>query len=162
MAHGNLLVIWWKVTKMSFIRCLSNPEGLYIIDNIGGYIEVFHSVKPPLASSLSENDPSFKINRREWYGLWSVVKRKHAGWLPDSIKYGNLSLIEEYVETTTGLPTKKSPLEKNSVFKTIDEWFDYKEKVKPESLFKLSNGKDFVYLWRVTICYAGQNVMKRQ
>jgi hypothetical protein len=62
---------------MSFIRCLSNPEGLYIWDDVGGFIAI----------TGKKIRGMWKVDQEDWYGLIRNYKR---GYIP--AKCGDLAL----------------------------------------------------------------------
>lgn len=75
---------------MSYIRSTSNPEGLYIYQSTEGGVWIYHSLKPPLASSGNRDliivpTTLFHAACRAWV--------RHAG-MGDSIRRGNLTITE--------------------------------------------------------------------
>ena len=121
---------------MSFIRCLSNPEAMYIWHDVDETVHITHSVKPPLASKGDE----FCVPTRLWYGLWRVVERNHGLYLNegDVLKFGDLKLVKSY------------------------KMKDLFAERKPTSFrWKFSYGKHFVYMWQVTLEHIYLNVLEQ-
>lgn len=70
---------------MSFIRSLSNPEALYIWDDVGGYIAI----------TSPQHKHILTANRRDWYSL--IRKYNKGGWY--NAKAGTLQLQEVVMKT---------------------------------------------------------------
>jgi hypothetical protein len=64
---------------MSFIRCLSNPEGLYIWHDVGNFIAITGDQIPGI----------WEINTRHWYGLLRQYRKNSR-----TCKYGSISIRE--------------------------------------------------------------------
>ena len=70
---------------MSFIRCLNNPEGLYVYDHVDGCISV----------SWRGHDP-VELPRRDFYGLCRQVAWRETG------QYGSLEARGVAVDRSSG------------------------------------------------------------
>ena len=133
---------------MSFIRCLSNPEAMYIWHDVDETVHITHSVKPPLASKGDE----FCVPTRLWYGLWRVVERNHGLYLNegDVLKFGDLKLEEKHIYIDSGRIVKSYKMK------------DLFAERKPTSFrWKFSYGKHFVYMWQVTLEHIYLNVLEQ-
>lgn len=76
---------------MSFIRCLSNPEGLYIYDDVSGYIAITCSTIRD-----SKGPVIIKVNRQDWYKLlkgYNQYKFYNGGMV------GTLEFKEKFIPT---------------------------------------------------------------
>jgi hypothetical protein len=88
---------------MSYIRCLSNPEGLYIYGDSRGRVHISHGVAPPLSS------PWRKVGARKFGGIsvpagkvqpllsiplhvFEHVARKWGDGFVDKVSYRGLSV----------------------------------------------------------------------
>lgn len=132
---------------MAYIRCFSNPEGLYVWHDIAGHIAITHCRKKPFASKEGFVDEQFHVPLKEWYGLFANLYDHHNGQVTD-IKYGDFSIKEERINSKTGeIVPDDINLEKLSKI-------DYTEQ------YKISYKKDFVYVWQVTLQYLANNVIR--
>jgi len=128
---------------MSYIRCLSNPEGLYIWAQSDGRTCITHNVRAPLSSVEKPKGlvniivPTTAFDRA--CILWDE------GNEPASCR--GVRVEEVHVLTKTGKPVPEN-------------FFDFgigsgklaaRMKKNPvELLIKLSYKKEFVFMWRVT------------
>ena len=132
---------------MSYIRCLSNPESLYIwgdtADN-SGFANICHRVKPPLSSKWPKNGNSplimvplkaFEEATRKWRGSYDGSAVEVDGFKVETVN----------VFTATG---KRVP-KKNDFLK---------DRRRREWLVRLSYKGQFVHLWDVTWSYVVNNV----
>lgn len=132
---------------MSFIRCWTNPEGLYVWDDINGYVAIAHTLNKPFCSF---NDTKFvedqiQVPRREFYGVckqWDNSSYKTA-------KYKDFSAEEVEIFDDNG--------------EIVPEDYDYLNPThgrKTSYRIKVQYKKEFVYLWRVTWEYVVKNAVK--
>ncbi len=129
---------------MSFIRCLSNPEGLYIYADCRGRLNIsWCSVDPPLSS---RHRGEMRIPRHVFY---KVVKQ----WdqRGDHAYFRGFSVEEQFIYTATGDPVHGTENLKRYL----------KDKRKREFKIKLSYKNDFVFLWYVTWEYVVRNLIDR-
>lgn len=127
---------------MSYIRCLSNPEALYIYGDCSGYVNISHGVKPPLSSGRD-----FRIPNRDFHR----VGKKWADWCDEEsgIKSGHLKVQEINVYRDTGKPVGR-------------EWrknYFHKKQRPTDFLVRISYKRDFVFLWRVTWEYVVHSIV---
>lgn len=73
---------------MSFIRCLSNPEALYIWDDVGGFISI---VAPNQYRQIIE------VKRKDWYKLLKGFVDGDYYIGSKEIKVGSLSVREKII-----------------------------------------------------------------
>jgi hypothetical protein len=119
---------------VSYIRCLSNPEALYIWGDVEGFANICHNVKPPLARPSEDGNPSlFKIPTK----TFEAVALKWAREFEEDVEIDGFRVREVTVFTATGriVPAKFDVL---------------RDRRKTEWLIKLSYKRHFVHLWRVT------------
>lgn len=129
---------------MSYIRCWSNPDGLYIYESSNG-IEVHHTVKPPLASKYDPNYRSVmtiptKAFKKACY-MWTDWHTK--------VKIGDLTIEETHIYTKTGKLVHPDGKSINDSRPT-----DFK--------IKLQYKNRFVYLWIVTWEYVVKHVVAQE
>lgn len=127
---------------MSYIRCLSNPEALYIYGDCSGYVNISHGVKPPLSSGRD-----FRIPDRDFHR----VGKKWADWCDEErgIKSGHLKVQEILVYRDTGKPVGR-------------EWrknYFHKKQRPTDFLVRISYKRDFVFLWKVTWEYVVHSIV---
>lgn len=127
---------------MSYIRCLSNPEALYIWGDCQGYVNISHCVKPPLSSGRQFRIPTKDFHR---------VGKKWSEWCDEEkgIRLGHLRIQEIHVYRDTGKPVGP-------------EWmknFLKKKKREADFLVKVSYKRDFVFLWKVTWKYVVDSIV---
>jgi hypothetical protein len=136
---------------MSYIRCTSNPEGLYIIDSCFGYIEISHSLQPPFCSQ----GEIIQIPRKEWYGLFALINDYWHGRVINifKIKYGIFQIEECYISSVTGEDCA-------SILSGDMSGWNKLEALKPITQFKVSYGNNFFYCYPVTLQYIANNVIR--
>jgi hypothetical protein len=155
---------------MSYIRCLSNPEGLYIWAQSNGEVHISHNVRPPLASAW-ERLPLPRFTRgkivatKRMYDApptivvpWRHFKAtclqwdRHEGYpRHNHTNRGGLVVEEQHIYTSTGkLVPKNSSLAKT--FKKVSD------KTRTEILIRLGYRNQFLFMWRVTWMYVVRNV----
>ena len=138
---------------MSYIRCLSNPEGLYIYLSTEGHIDIAHCLKPPFRSK--EKNPTFPgmmvIPPKIFFEACHRWDHGPDQWV-GPVKVGDL-LVEErhiYEDDGTKVPSDWRPFRKG-------------RKERPTSyriLFKYKS--QYIMLWRVTWHYVVANVVDRE
>lgn len=123
---------------MSYIRCSSNPERLYIWGpNKNGMIEVCHRVQPPLASKVRKGEfpvPRMQIPVRIFY---SACVRWDDGDEEISVRGFRVRYLYVYEDTgRVARPSARDMLRPDARPRRFVVRLDYKGA--------------FVYLWRVT------------
>lgn len=136
---------------MSYIRCLSNPEGLYIYSSSEG-VQIHHCLRYPMATEGTGHlDNTITIKEEKDFfracHLWD--HGPHAWHGP--VKVGKLSLQEVHIFERTA---KKVPKDWDHVDRK--NW-----KAKTRFSVCLQYGKHYIMLWRVTWQYVVANVVKR-
>jgi len=134
---------------MSYIRCLSNPEGLYIYGNTKGQITISHNIPSPRAKPgyvKGEFPPEIVLPQHIFH---YVCQRWNNG--NESIKYRGCKVKEEYIEWKNG---KKIS---NNI--TAEELLT--RNVRREYLIKFEYKGKWFYMWRVTWKYIVRNVCNR-
>lgn len=132
---------------MSYIRALSNPEGLYIFSD-GKYTQIWHNVLFPLASKPAKK--AFCLG-------FSVPSKIFDGglklWIKDfgiyGINYKGFKIEEQHIYLNTG---KLVPA------RSIEGLFG--DKKKSAFLIKFSYGKHFVFMYSVTAHYIARRFEK--
>ena len=135
---------------MSYIRCLSNPERLYIFgDGLGlDRITVIHSVKPPMATAYPDkaNSAMFHI---PWKAFHAVCRRwQESG--DGGVRLGGIRVREVFVYLDTGKKVwRRVGLREDGRSRPVEYMirFEYKE--------------HFFHMWRVTWEYVVHNVVDR-
>lgn len=122
---------------MSYIRSLSNPEGLYIIGSSKG-IDIWHTVKPPLSSKWPKSGETPWINVPTY--VFHHVLNRWAEGFRDKVSYRGLVVEEVQVCPTTGKPPKPQ-----SLTKMLDP-----RTPRSEFLIRLQYKEQFFHMWRVT------------
>ena len=125
---------------MSYIRCLSNPEGLYIYGTHKDLICIHHNVPAPLSSGLNDGQGFFTIPELHFTKAIKYWKQGR--------KYckGGFLVEEEHIYLDTGMMVPE---------RTIENMIAEK---RPTSYrIRLQYRSDFVYLWRVTWEYVVRN-----
>jgi hypothetical protein len=135
---------------MSLIRCLSNPEALYIWGDADGFYSLVHCVKPPLASKWPKDcTPMIRIP----VGVFEkacLEWKDGGGWVDEKIEVDGFIIEMVHVVRKTG---KKPPkLTLKNMFKGPHGDF----------LIRLSYKRQFVHLWDVTWTYVVNNVEDRR
>jgi hypothetical protein len=127
---------------MSYIRCLSNPERLYIWGDRDGRVTFSHGVKPPLALSSRDSngfqvpESAFKEVCRKW-----AEGSEHA-----TTKGFRAKLVHVLLETGKPTPPHFNP---------------FRDERRAEFLVRVSYKRKFVHLWLVTWMHVVHNVMSR-
>lgn len=132
---------------MSYIRCLSNPEALYIWGDADGFANICHNVKPPLSSPWPKdgNTPLFQVPIKafekaalRWYG---------SGKDDVTIDGFRVQMVSVFVKTGMRVP------------KNLDILTDRR---RHELLVRISYKRHFVHLWDVTWAYVVRSVEAHQ
>jgi hypothetical protein len=134
---------------MSYIRCLSNPEGMYIYGGADG-VWISHNVKPPLASKEADDgcSPHFVVPSRDFDRLGLKWAKDWA--YDEHVRSGKLAAQQVHVYLDTGKPVEKN---------WANRFFRKGPKRPSAFLIKLSYGRHFVMMWRVTWHYIVQNIV---
>lgn len=127
---------------MSYIRCLSNPEGLYVHEDMDSYIHISWIVKPPLSSGKED---VMLIPYKAFYG--GIRKWDRTGRCKN---FKGFSIKERYIYLKTGKPVSKQDFIKS-----------FEDKKHKGYRVRLSYQNKFVYLWSVTWEYIVQNSVNR-
>lgn len=140
-----------KEEAMSYIRCLSNPEGLYIWGGSDG-INIDHCLKKPFASGRSILIPEKHFHQvcHEWdHG-------EHQWHGP--CRSGQLTVAEQNVFMDTGdlVPASKAWLRQE-----MHRLTHGKKTRKTRYVIRLQYGKRYIMMWRVTWQYIVANVVNR-
>lgn len=118
---------------MSYIRCTSNPEGLYIWSD-GKVVFITHCIKSPFASPLDFVEQIISVRKDIFDNLCKQ-------WLREgSASHGKTSIREFYIFTGKKNRGEKVPKDYNCF--TDRRKTDYKVRFK--------HGKHFFYMWKVT------------
>jgi hypothetical protein len=138
---------------MSYIRCTSNPEGLYIYEGHAYprdrklYVTIYWTQPKPLSSGKRHQIvvPArlFHEAARRWYPGHKSYKGYYS-------KDG-FSVKEELIYMKTG---KKVPAK---ITKSMSKWMA--DKKRAEFQIKISHKKEFVFIYNVTWAYVVENVM---
>ncbi len=125
---------------MSYIRCLSNPEGLYIWDD-GDVVTFSHGVKPPLSSGIKEvgDVARFTIPSEIFIKVHARCKQ---GFWDEPVEVDGMSVRQEYIylDTASKIPSQ-----------TITEMCE--DKKARGYRIRVQYKEHFVYLWPVTWAY---------
>ncbi len=138
---------------MSYIRCLSNPEALYVHSD-GRRVTIDHNVKPPHSSGKNFTIPSAVFRA----GIKKYMK------FEDGFSHRGMKVEEVHVDKRTGMliPDLKPCPKCTDVTKNgfapcrpclRSHWRDAKH---GWFAIRLSYGKHFVNLWRVTWAYTAK------
>lgn len=136
---------------MSYIRCLSNPEGLYAWSD-GRTVNISHGVKKPHSSGRSFTIPQ---------GVFDGLLKKWANWTEPAMVRGAVA-EELHVDEKTGrvIPEWKpcgrgcKPVGKNGFIPCRRcARKQHKDVRRGRFVVRLSYRSDFVDLWRVTWDY---------
>jgi len=135
---------------MAYIRCLSNPEGMYIYGGADG-VWINHNVLPPLASKEVDDgcSPHFVVPSRDFDRVGLKWDKE---WdLDGPVRSGKFAAREVHVYLDTGKPIEKD---------WDKRFFRKGYKRRPSAfLIRLSYGRHFVMLWRVTWEYIVQSIV---
>lgn len=137
---------------MSYIRCLSNPEGLYVWADTRGTVTLNYNVGKGLASPAAKpRDPAqFSLPRHVFE---HVARRWEANGREGPVEFRGCRVEEVYVFRKTG---KVVPDEERTIERTI------MDSRRRETLVRFSYGESFVHMWRVTWAYIVANVVERR
>jgi hypothetical protein len=138
---------------MSFIRSLSNPEGLYIYNTMEDLVWIHHSVKPPLASKSSEDHipHTFSVPERDFLAIGRKWARNFWNYDTDEIcRSGKLTVGEVHVFMDTGKKVHKG---------WVHRHFFERRSRRTEFLIKLAYGKHYVMMWRTTWHYIVHSIL---
>lgn len=136
---------------MSYIRCLSNPEGLYIFVSDYG-INISHNLNPPFSSEPSRRDFITDIIVPEKVFFEGCHRWDHGPNVEGTVKVGGLLIQERQIYEKTG---KK--VQENRSIRSI-----YKDKAKRRMVIFFKYKAQFIMLWRVTWQYVVGNVLDRR
>lgn len=151
---------------MSYIRCLSNPEGLYIWGQSDGRVGISHKVEPPLSSKwplesgwqvvrnkmvktgrMHPSPPLLTVPMHLFHATCKQWAKYYGSPTDDRTSRGGLVVKEVHVFTDTGRLVPK----RRGVAETM------KDKRKTEFLIRFSYRGKFFHMWRVTWMYIIQN-----
>jgi hypothetical protein len=135
---------------MSYIRCLSNPERLYVYTSYS-------------ATAFSWNDPrkgslTAACTKKDW---WGFVRKFETDSFSETFGYGHISARAVLVSTVTGKVVKHSPS-----FKTIEALVKTGKPLHiPEhkvmvTIQQVDGTIREIILWRVTFMYMMNNALK--
>ena len=134
---------------MSYIRSGSNPEGLYIVGCTPKSIEIMHSVRPPLSSKWPAGGPSIVVPSRAFHATCRIWAD---GYEPDKgTSHDGLHVQEIHVFLHNGKPVPANWGAQAAAASSGAAAF----------LVRLSYGKQFVFMWRVTWMYIVHNATSR-
>lgn len=148
---------------MSYIRCLSNPEGLYIWSGTDNLVHIIHNVPKPHSSGLD----GFTV---PWRVFENGTKNWKKAYEPDQFQYRGMRIDELHVFEKTGkIVPDLSPCNRGCVkedknsFRPCVRCFNkyYVNALKSRYIIRLSYKNHFVHLWRVTWAYVVENVIRR-
>jgi hypothetical protein len=128
---------------MSYIRCLSNPESLYIWED-GTHANISHGVPGPLSSSKErDGDPAlFLIPTDVWREGLKLWHDKYG----EPIDHEGMAVREEHIHLDTAELVPEQ---------TILEMLD--DRREAGYRIRLEYKGEYVYLWRVTWEYVVGN-----
>jgi hypothetical protein len=151
---------------MSYIRCLSNPERLYIFGDQWDRITIIHSVKPPMATAYPDkaNSAMFHV---PWKAFHAVCRR----W-PESgdggVRSDGIRVREALVYLDTGkkVVRRVPPVRWVRLLPRQDRLLrvglDADCRGRPvEYLIRFEYKKHFFHMWRVTWEYVVHGVVDR-
>lgn len=120
---------------MSYIRCLSNPERLYVFDDDRG-ICVIHSVRPPLASPNKDKlaPAMFHVPVKAFHDVCLRWEMSGDG----GVRSRGLRVREVCVYLATGVRV------------AANERYGDGLRNRTEYLIRFEYKKHFFYMWRVT------------
>jgi len=142
---------------MSYIRCLSNPEGLYMFgtsdDKGKSWIEVWHGLRKPLSSAdgASLEHRHFTIPEKEFLEVCHLWDHGPQAWRGPAVS-GKLEVKEMDIFVKTGKRVSKD-------WDPISNLKDRKRETR--YVIRLQYGKHYIMLWRVTWQYVVANVTGR-
>src|SRR3990167_7680817 len=86
---------------MSHIRCLTNPEALYIFDSasLAGMTEITHRIDPQFASPWRKQDRWLRVPTRDFH---EVCKRWLSAVEDEVVEVGQIKVEEVHVYECTG------------------------------------------------------------
>lgn len=134
---------------MSFIRCLSNPEGLYVWSDVDGTVHIHYGGRKKPKPPLSKGD-----DMRVPYRTFMRVCKKWDGW-EDDVRVNGFRVKEEHVFLKTGKPVP------SDLYANVTAYAKHMDKHPAEYLIRVSYKGNFVYLWRVTWQYVVSNAVRR-
>lgn len=121
---------------MSFIRSTSNPESLYVYDDVNGYIQWYWHPKAPLRSApgmMQVPPKAFYAACRQW------VKKACFG-LKCRVSVDGFTIEADNFYTKTGKRAR--------MHGTVLEWMH--DKKQRNYLIRVSYKKNVVHMWAVT------------
>jgi hypothetical protein len=133
---------------VSYIRCTSNPEGLYAWSD-GHTTHLWHNVKKPLSSGKKPNE---KFPSHEILVPTKIFDKVCALWdeCEQPASYRGARVEEVYVYTKTGKKVPEQPLKKF-----------FKDKRAREMLIKFSYKGQFFMMWNVTWEYVVRSAVRQ-
>lgn len=137
---------------MSYIRSLSNPEGLYIFGSNG--IHIYHGLKPPLCS---EKSWPIVIPESDFYRVCHAWDHGPDQWKGPAYSR-DFSAREELIFVNTG---KRVPDDVASMRRSMKDLFKGKKRPLERFVIRLQYKKKYIMIWRVTWHYVVENVVKR-
>jgi hypothetical protein len=133
---------------MSYIRCTSNPEGLYVWPD-KTHVNIWASTKRPLASHAPHSDASYKFRVPTKVFVGAMKKWLKDGW-PEKMTYKKLTIRHDHIFTATGEIVGKGWFAAN--------WLE--DKRRREFLWRIQYGRHWVYLWQTTLYYLAKSAQK--
>lgn len=130
---------------MSYIRCLSNPEGLYIYSDGGGIC---------IHGNFGDDEDFMRVPEKDFHGIGMKYGREYLmGDRP--LKFGGITLRE--VKVVKGTDRIYTPIhhKKMGIHDDTRRWFD-KPQTEHKILFSYG-GKSFL-MWRVTWDYIVRSI----
>jgi hypothetical protein len=135
---------------MSYIRCLSNPERLYVIHHIDGYIEIMYNFR--------ESCQSIRCNLDDWEAMIKYFDKQDIGWASsfepneEPLRFGSISIREVRVLSHTNILYEDNPIIEDSIEGMI-------ARTELEYKIELTVGDKKIYLWAVTWAYLIRNAV---
>jgi hypothetical protein len=134
---------------MSYIRCISNPEGLYIWHDFDGDVKItWSNVKPPLSYNVKDKKwpiPMMSVPVR----VFQSACKKWDEHPYNAVNVKGFTVEEIHVNVKTGKRIKEK------------EFIKIINKVKSEFLVRIAYKKKFVYLWPVTWDYVVNSALRQ-
>jgi hypothetical protein len=137
---------------MSYIRCLSNPEGLYVWHDVDGTVHLHYGGRKKPKSPLSKGT-EMRVPYRTF--VRAVERWEASGEDRTSVHGFEIEELHVYLKTGKRVPD----------FKSNEDAIRYlKDARKNPSEYKIrvSYGGSFIHLWSVTWQYVVNNVMERE
>ena len=136
---------------MSFIRCLSNPEGLYVFHS-ADFISILwgYDYRWPWAYNKSCDPPNDNQMRIPPSVFYRGIRKWWIGNPDDGVRVGKFYIKEVKVFADTGKEVSENYVFKGAVQRKIN-W-----------MIKIGYGKKYVIVHQVTMHYMAFHVMRQQ